>query len=67
MHSWQRGGLDGHQKLHQPLRIAGFDGMGEQEEEKAETAVDFMPLWLASYTVGTAERCSGRSGSSWID
>ena len=26
-----------------------------------------MLLWLASCPLGTAQRCSGRSGSSWID
>lgn len=30
-----RGDLDRHQKLSQPLRIGGFDGMGEREEEEA--------------------------------
>lgn len=61
------GDLDRHQKLRQPLRIRGFDGIGEREEEEAETVLDFMLPWLASRTLGTAQRCSGGSGSSWTD
>lgn len=61
--SWQ-GDLDRHQKLQQPLRIGGFDGMGEQEEEEVEAVVDLRLPWHASYPRGTAQGCSGRSGSS---